>query len=243
MAGGAAFEQVSFESILEKAKGTLSAPQLTRVNELESEISAAGTGEKIKLYGQLGETWATTGNVLVGGKYYAEAAAVSGKKEDYEKAADFLYFGFPTTTDSMARVFGAQQAIEVFRNLYAIDSSRTDYLIREAVCYIEGLGNVMQGVTILKKVEAKEPDNPEMNLILGRLAVVSGQFDKAIARLEKLTQLDATNAEAYYHLAEAYQAVGKNEEAVKSLEACRRLVNDPAFAAQIDQYIQQIKKP
>ena len=80
-----------------------------------------------------------------------------------------------------------------------------------------------------------------MNLILGRLAVVSGQYDKAIARLGKLTTLDPKNAEAWFHLAEAYRAVGKNEEAIKSLEQCKSLVNDPAFSAQIDSYIKQFK--
>ena len=101
----------------------------------------------------------------------------------------------------------------------------------------------MPGVLLLKKVEAKDPDNKQMNLILGSLAVVSGQYDKAITRLEKLIKLDPENAEAYYHLAEAYQAVGRKEDAIKSLEQCKKLVNDPAFSAQIDSYIQQIKKP
>ena len=82
-----------------------------------------------------------------------------------------------------------------------------------------------------------------MNLILGRLAVVSGQYDKAIARLEKLTKQHPKNAEAFYHLAEAYRAVGKNDDAIKALEQCKKLVNDPAFSAQIDNYIQQIKNP
>lgn len=80
-----------------------------------------------------------------------------------------------------------------------------------------------------------------MNLALGRLAVVSGQYDKAAARLEKVVQLHPDNAEAYFHLAEAYRALGKKEEAIRALESCKLLVEDADFRAQIDSYINQIK--
>jgi len=236
--------EVDFSSILEKAKGTLNSGQLDSLSTLDLQLKKVrGDKEQQRMLQTLAAAWEKTGNILVAGKYYAQAAAMDNDKTLLDKAANLFYVGFPTTTDSLARIFGAQEGVKAFQQLSKMDSANLTYPIHEAVCYIDGLGNVMQGVSILKGVEAKDPDNKEMNLILGRLAVVSGQYDKAITRLEKLTKLDPSNAEAFYHLAEAYRATGRNDDAIKSLEQCKKLVNDPAFSAQIDNYIQQIKKP
>ncbi|HUM46396.1 MAG TPA: tetratricopeptide repeat protein [Chitinophagales bacterium] len=148
---------------------------------------------------------------------------------------------FPTAADSMVKTFAVQEAIKSYEQLRKLDSTNMAYPVREALCYIDGQGQVMQGVTLLKAVEKKDPDNIEMNLALGRLSVVSGQYDKAVTRLEKLVQTDPNNAEAYFHLAEAYRALGRKEDAIKTLETCKSLVKDTDFRAQIDSYINQIK--
>lgn len=240
----AASSAVDFAVILEKAKGTLNSNKRDSMEAIELQLKKVrGDKEQAAMLESVGSAWESTGNVLVAGKYYAQAAAITGNKNTLEKAGDLLYSGFPTTSDSSARIFGAQEGVKVFQQLAKMDSGNLEYPIHEAQCYIDGLGQVMPGVLLLKDVEKKDPDNKEMNLILGRLAILSGQYDKAIQRFEKLVKLDPANAEIYFHLAEAYRAVGKNDEAIKSLEQCKALANDPAFSAQIDTYIQKIKNP
>lgn len=235
---------VEFSFILEKAKGTLRNSMRDSVESMELQLKKArGEKEQAAMLKSMAEEWEQTGNILVAGKYYAQSAMLTNDKALLEKAGDLLYKGFPTTTDSSARIFGAQEGIKVFSELSKMDPENQEYKIHQAVCYVDGLGQVMPGVTLLKEVETKEPDNKEMNLILARLAIVSGQYDKAIQRLEKLTKLDSSNAEVYFHLAEAYRAVGRTDDAIKSLEQCKALVKDPTFSAQIDQYIQKIKNP
>jgi tetratricopeptide (TPR) repeat protein len=197
--------------------------------------------EKVAMLKSLGEKWTKTGNIIVGGKYFADAAAIDGEKNTWTDAATRFFTGFPTTIDSMAKLYAAQEAIKCYEQLQRLDSTNMDYKVREAICYIDGMGQVMQGVTILKEVEKKDSGNQDMNLILGRLAVVSGQYDKAAARLEKLIRTNPDNAEAYFHLAEAYRALGKKDDAIQALEQCKLLVKDPDFAAQIELYINQIK--
>lgn len=240
----AAVPSIDFAMIIEKAKGTLNDHQRDSIESLELETKKAhGDHEKALMLSAMGRSWEKTGNVLVAAKYFSEAAAITNDKATLEKSANLFYTGFPTTTDSVAKIFGAQEGIKAFQQLIKSDSTNYSYPVHEAVCYVDGLGQVMQGVLLLKTVEQKDPDNKEMNLILGRLAVVSGQYEKAITRLEKLITLDPQNAEALFHLAEAYRAVGRKDDAIKSLEQCKMLVKDPAFAAQIDNYIHQIKNP
>ena len=243
-ATAATVSTVQFSTILAKANGTLTGEQLNTTEALMQQLkNVHGSKEKAAMLEAIASNWEKTGNILVAGSYYRDAYAITENTGTLEKAANLFYTGFPTTTDSLAKIYGAQQGAKAYHELAALDSTNYEYPVREAVCYVDGLGQVMPGVLLLKGVEQKDPDNLQMNLILGRLAVVSGQYDKAITRLQKVTRLDPTDAEAYFHLAEAYRAVGKKEEAIKSLEQCKALVKDPAFAAQIDSYIQQIKNP
>ncbi len=233
---------ISFETILAKAQETINESQRDSLSQMETQLSKTrGIEEKIPLLTAIGEKWSETGNIIVAGKYYEDAAELTNEIKMWEQAATRFFVGFPNAADTLAKVFAVQEAIKCYERLRKLDTSNLDYPIRQAICYIDGQGQVMQGVTLLKTVERKDSDNTDMNLILGRLAVVSGQYDKAIARLEKLVKTDPKNAEAYFHLAEAYRAVGRKDDAIHTLEHCKTLIEDEDFNVQIDSYINQIK--
>ncbi len=233
---------VDFEAILPKAKKILTASALDSIEVLEQLLKQVrGETEKSSMLNRIGASWERTGNILVAGSYYMKEYEITGDINTLKKAADLFYTGFPTTTDSSAKVFGAQEGAKAFAQLAKEDSNQLDYQVKEAICNIDGFGNIMAGVVLLKGVERKDSTNEQMNLILGRLAVVSGQYDKATVRLEKLTKSHPENAEAWFHLAEAYRATGNKSGAIKALEQCKKLVDDPAFAKQIDDYIIQFK--
>lgn len=241
MAGEGAVS-IDFNAILDKARLTLSDKQRDSIAMVELNLEKTrGEVAKASMLQNLGEDWTKTGNIIVAAKYYAEAAAINNDIKTWEEAADRFFMGFPTAADSIVKMYAVQEAIKCYEQLRKLDSSNMEYPVREAICYVDGQGQIMQGVTLLKGVEKKDPDNKDMNLILGRLAVVSGQYDKAVTRLEHLIEIDPDNAEAYFHLAEAYRALGRKEDAVKTLEKCKSLVKDDDFRAQIDSYINQIK--
>lgn len=233
---------IDFSSIHEKALATLSEKQRDTMAMAEMKMEKIrGEADKVNALQVLGEDWSKTGNIIVAARYYAEAAAIKNDIKLWEEAANRFFMGFPTAADSLVKMYAVQEAIRCYEQLRKLDSSNMEYPVREAICYVDGQGQIMQGVTLLKAVEKKDPDNKDMNLILGRLSVVSGQYDKAVARLEHLVKIDPNNAEAYFHLAEAYRALGRKEDAVKALETCKSLVKDEDFRAQIDSYINQIK--
>ena len=78
-------------------------------------------------------------------------------------------------------------------------------------------------------------------MILGKLAIQSGQFDKAERRLAMVVSRQPDNTEAMYFLAEAYKGLGQKEKAVEWFEQCKKLVNNPDFSAEIDRYMQSMK--
>lgn len=233
---------IDFNELLSRARNTLTDNQRDSIAIVEMQLDKSrGNQDKIRTLLLLGEDWTKTGNIIVAGRYYAEAAALNNDIKTWEEAANRFFMGFPNAADSTVRLFAVQEAIKCYEKLRLLDTANQEYPVRQALCYIDGQGQVMQGVTLLKEVEKKYPDHLEMNMALGRLAVVSGQYDKAATRLERVVQLYPDQAEAYFHLAEAYRALGRKEDAVKSLETCKSLVEDADFRSQIDLYINQIK--
>jgi Flp pilus assembly protein TadD len=72
--------------------------------------------------------------------------------------------------------------------------------------------------------------------------ILSGQFDKAIERLEKVVHAEPTNSEAVFLLAEAYERNGDNANAVKWYEAGKKFVNRPEALHEIEERINSLKK-
>jgi cytochrome c-type biogenesis protein CcmH/NrfG len=99
----------------------------------------------------------------------------------------------------------------------------------------------MVGVQKLRDVVAANPDNIEAQLTLANLAIQSGQYDKAIERLETLLQKHPDEAKAMFVLAEAYRSKGDTKKAIEIFEQCKKLLKDPGLKAEIDNYIKSIR--
>ena len=82
---------------------------------------------------------------------------------------------------------------------------------------------------------------------LGRLylqapRVLGGDTKKAIEYLEKGVRLGPNNSLMRYHLAEAYEAAGRNAEARKRLEELMAITPDPKYAAEHNDAVTKAKK-
>lgn len=137
--------------------------------------------------------------------------------------------------------FLLDNATTCYEEALALAPEDMEVKIKLASVYMDGTSQVMKGVSILLEIIENEPDNVSANLILGRYGIISGQFDKAVKRLETVLQQDSTIAEAYFYLAEAYNGLGNKARAIELFEQCKRLVSNPEFAREIDQYIEKLK--
>ena len=135
---------------------------------------------------------------------------------------------------------GTRVAKSIYDDLVKKDPNNADYQIGLAGCYIEGLNDVMSGVNILKKVIEGEPKNIHANFQLGRLGIVSGQFDKAITRLEVVLEQDPKDIDALLYMAEAYISMNQNNNAVKYLQQAEPLITNVEVKEKINKYIKEL---
>ena len=96
------------------------------------------------------------------------------------------------------------------------ESSATnlDAKVEEAVQIIQtGSQPPMVAVQLLREVIDADSNHIGANYWLGEFSMMSGQFDKAVLRFEKLQKLQPDNVETCIKLARAYQAAGNSTQA------------------------------
>lgn len=174
--------------------------------------------------------------------YSVKRAEKTNNPADFIKAGDYNGLLLQTAPDDKARQFLTNNLVHCYQQASQLDSTATDYQIRLASAYIELTDQPMNGVGLLLNIVRTDSNNVDAQYLLGRYAIVSGQLDKAIARLEKVLYLQPQNSEAMYLLAEVYKRQGNKQKALEWAQKCRALLKEPAQKEALDKYIEAIKK-
>ena len=105
-------------------------------------------------------------------------------------------------------------------------------------------GEVMKGVTLLKKVLEKDENNIDAIWKLGTMSMQSGQYSKAIERFEKFVSITDGDdkASGLIYLAEAYFLTGDNEKSLAKLVEAKNKTKNEKILVDIDKRIKIINK-
>ncbi len=221
---------ISFEEIKNKSFEALNPEQKQAIQALEGKTDA-------KSLGSLSALWAEAKQANMSAKYKADKAKLEKSEKSLTFASQYFIDLFNLETNPALKKWQASQAIELLEMVQTQNPKNESAKIALASCYTDGTGETMKGVQILLGVARENPKNVDAAIVLGRMAVQSSQFDKAITRLEGVLQIAPKNTEAMYHLAQAYKGKGDVTKAKELLNTCKTLVNKPEFSNEIDQYI------
>ncbi|CAN5158301.1 hypothetical protein BH09BAC1_BH09BAC1_08240 [soil metagenome] len=213
------------------------------VEQMEKALAKAQSEEeKIAALNQLIAESEQLKMDLVATMYSKDIAELKHNADVWDKTGTYfmgLYYNTPEVPEMQQ--FKLQQARECFTKATGLDTANLDYQVRLGVTFMEDQEQTMQGVQLLLGVVEKEPNHVSANMYLGRFGIVSGQFDKAVARLSTVLGVDSTNIEAYILMADAYTGLGDKEKAIEYLERVKALLDDPEFIKNVDAYIEKIK--
>jgi len=230
----------STAEVLQTARKAVGEHALTEIKTVEDSLAQATTDSvrMIPGFARLAKLWASHRQGSVAGHYLALEAGLEKSPEKLTFAGRFFLSLVANQPDDApaVRMWNAEQAVALFQkaaDLAPSDSATIDL----ASAYIEGTGETMQGVQLLLGVVRENPDNVPALLLLGRLAVQSGQWDKAIDRFEHVLAADPKNTEALYFAAEAYKEKGDRAKAVQYFERAKKAVNNPEFSRDVDAYL------
>lgn len=156
------------------------------------------------------------------------------------RAGDLFGATAAISNDEALHQYLLDKTVESYKLAMALDST-TDNRLKLATAYLDQGTAPMQGVAILLDVVRKDSNNVDALFSLGKFGIVSHQYDKAIARLEKVVSLRPQNYDALFLLAEAYRGKGDSQRAIQLLEKCSKMVDKPELKKEIEQYIKNIK--
>ncbi|WP_295126693.1 tetratricopeptide repeat protein [uncultured Chitinophaga sp.] len=233
----------SFEDVLQKAKEKAPADKLAEINSLEHAVVRGDVKtQQIAVNRKLYEIWESLDETPVAAYYAGEAAKLENSEKSLTFAANLFFKHYSHAKDAAVMKWQAEQAVELYEKAIALSTPpQTDSLKYLQATILVETGEPMAGVAKLRELVTANPDNAEAQLMLGNMAITSGQFDKAIERMDGFLARNPNNAKAMFILAEAYRSKGDKAKAIELFQQCRALISDPELGAEIDNYIKSIK--
>ncbi len=233
----------SFEKVEELALSKLSASKRDTIKKILNVVNTSDTTpKKVDMLDSLANTWLNYGNPDMNAFYTLKKAETSKEKNHLFEGLAKAQTASQLSPDSLAKSYFIDKTLAIYTQLSSEFPDSLQYSIQKASILIDQKQQVMQGVMILRDVIQKDSLNLQANFILGKLSVVSGQFEKAEKRLETVLKQDAKNTEALYFLGEAYVGLEKKDKAIETFNKCKELVDSPVFKQEIDKYINKIIK-
>jgi tetratricopeptide (TPR) repeat protein len=240
--GPGTMKPASFDSIITESKKQLPKTVADSVTTIENELTATRDSSRMAVvFTQLSKIWERQQQQQIAAYYTGKAAIFENSEKKLTFAGQLFLRLMENEAEASVQLSDAREAVQCLEQSIKINPDNEETKLALATGYIEGTGEPMRGVQILLAITREKPDDIPANMLLGRMSIQSGQFDKAVGRFETILKQEPENKEALYLLAQAYDGKGDKKKAVELLEKCKRLVNDPEFSKEIDQKINSLK--
>lgn len=221
-------ESTSINSLLLDARKDLTPETSATLLSLEQQIGEdTNDSTKADIYKQISSTWFSIGRADLAGFYAQQVAEIVDTEEAWSIAGTSYTIGIKNAKEQKIKDYCFGRAVKAFENAISFNPLNVNHKINLALCYIENplASNPMQGILMLRDLNEKNPENVGVLNNLGRLGIQTGQFERAITRLEKAVELEKNNALANCLLAQAYEGIGDTAKAKTFKEKCTTLSN------------------
>ncbi len=233
---------ISIGEASETAKGLISGNSAKEISALESTYKNASSNDQLTQAKQLAQKWDDVEQPIPSAMYLEVVANKEPILANWLAAGTRFLKGFDNSTDNEVRSVVLKKANTSFAKAMALDSTNTEAKTGLGITIVNGMGAPMEGITMLRDVVAKDPQNLKANMNLGIFAIKSGQFDKAIIRFNTIINTIKATPDACFYLATAYESLGKNTEAIDAYLKSKKLAASPKLSDFIDKKIADLKK-
>ena len=237
--------EISFENILEKAKQSIDKQQLTKLIALENSITRGDLkNQRLQQYDALSLYWKDSlKNPIPYLFYQSEKAKLENSEKSLNFAAQSYLSELHSEQEPAMKSWMATQAKALFDIVLAINPENDSAKVGWGSTFIFGASgstSPMEGILKIREVAQKDSTNMYAQFMLGYGGMLTGQFDKAIDRLNRVVKSQPTNLEAIFLLAEAYERSNQNANAKKWYLTGKKFVTNPELTKAIDEKIKNL---
>ena len=245
------YQSVVFDSILFEAKKLLNIKQVIWLEALENSLTDLQTGvskekekqEKVNIYHQLAHFWGDSARVFEPYAWYeAEAARLENSEKKLTFAAHLFLDNLQLDEFPEKRRWKALQAKDLFERSLQINPSNDSTMVGLGACYIYGniSASPMEGINKIREVVERDSTNIFAQLTLAKGSVISGQYDKAINRLEIVNRLSPDNLEPIMLMADLYEKLGEKRKAINWYQKSLLYIKRPDIRSEIEKRIKSL---
>lgn len=229
-------------ALLDIAKSSLQDEEKDKLQPVLAALDTVNVPlQRAGMLRSLAAFWDTKGQYAASALYHLQAADLVNEAPAFMLAGSRFQAAAEMANDTLLRNFLFSKAKSAMEKASAISPEDLDIKADLANVVVLSSPQPMQGIQKLLDIVKQEPKHLRANVHLARLAITSGQNDKAIERYSNLINWYPAYADAYLGLGEAYYNSGQLEAAVKNLEQYKGLVRDEQVIAQVDEFIGKIK--
>lgn len=225
------------DSFIVASKKSLAQHALSELQAVDIQMKKLNDSAQLpSVFRQYAEIWKEHKQFSLAAFYYSLEAKLENSEKKLTFAAQLLLDLARKEPSADMQNWEATNSIACFEQVLKLNPDNDTVKLALAECYF-GTGEAMKGVVLVKEITAKDPENKAANLLLGQQGLISQQYDKAKQRFETVLKVEPKNVEAMLGLAEALKGLGEKEKAKELLVNCKKLIDNPEFAKDIDEYI------
>jgi tetratricopeptide (TPR) repeat protein len=241
-----AAQSLSISTILKDYKTRLKDYQVHYLTQLENSAVRGDVKEQqIHVYHQLARFWKDSIQAFEPYAYYtAEASKLENSEKSLTFAAHLLESRLLEVENPALQTWLATNAKVLFEKALELNPANDSSKIGLGACYIFGniSDNPMQGILPITEITKRNPDNLYAQKVLALGGIKTGQFDKAIERMNIILKKEPANMEIIFRLAEAYERKGDKESAIAQYRKLKELIQIPQAKEEIQHRIEELQK-
>lgn len=210
-------KRTAFDSLPPTAKAVFDGLQLKLNDAVDNE-------ERTLILKQISGFWYRNRNYAIAGDVAKEIANQENSEEAWAITGTTFASGISNASSNKLKKFNQSQAVKAFENAISMNPENPENHTNLAICYAElpPKENPMKGILMLLDLSKRFPEDAGVSFQLGRLGMQTGQYEKAIGRLEKALTLEPNYKKASCLLAVAYEKVGDIKNANKHKVSCNK---------------------
>ena len=209
-----------------KAKERLSASIVTKLEQLESRESNLDPTNRVTLLKDIASIWSEQKEYYISGIYAEKIAELDKTSDAWGIAGTTFLLALQESSKEAYRAQAIQaKAVQALENAISANPDDIDHRINLALAYVElpPGDNPMKGIQNLLGLQERYPEEPKVLAQLGRLALQTGQTERAYNRYLEAYKLGLNSKEIVCLLAQMSEQL-KTPEAAELRGECESLI-------------------
>jgi tetratricopeptide (TPR) repeat protein len=218
-------ESTGIENLILQARESLSLEDMKVLEDLRSAVDKSPEGdqkiENTKLYSS---KWFEVGYPIISAFYAEEVAKAENSSDSWAISGTSYILGMKQSESEKEKDFAFNRAVSSFEKAISLDPENLNHKINLALVFVEKPlpDQPMKGIMMLRDLNSKYPENVSVIVQLARLAVKTGQWDRAQERLNEALSLDSENLQAVCLMAEVLTEKNNKTEAQVFIDKCEK---------------------